>query len=328
MRDKRIGLPTFATMKNTNQKPVRPLSFGERERQCEELFLSRGPFYHLCTPGDSQHVLFDTNNDFRFAMNLMASSSYLEPDFNVITFEIMRTHLHVIGEGSVAAAQAWFSKMRRRLSRFYQSEGVVKDLKTFQASIFPIEDLSFLRNSIAYVNRNGYLVHPEHTPFSYPWGANRFYFNPDAKKRCDIVFGDLSVRGKRSLFGSHTIDFYRGAPIVDGYISPGAYCDLYTGEALFRDARHYFSLVSRSVETYRDIAKLLGDSVFYTDDELYLIVRQICRDRYGNARPEILTMDQKREMARTLYFDYKSSDRQIQRMLRLEERTISALLGK
>ncbi len=315
-------------MKYTNQNPSRPLSFGEQERRCEELFLSRGPFYHLCTPGDSQLVLFDTDGDFRYAMNLMASSAYQEPDFNVITFEIMRTHLHVIGEGSFSAAHEWFSKMRRRLYRFYQSEGVVKDLKSFQASIFPIEDLSFLRNSIAYVNRNGYLVHPEHTPFSYPWGANRFYFNPDAKERCDIAFGDLSVRQKRSLFGSHKIDFYRGASIVDGYISPEAYCDLYTGEKLFRDARHYFGLVSRSVEAYKDIANLLGDSLFYTDDELYLIVRQLCRDRYGNARPEILTMDQKMELARMLHFDYKSSDRQIQRMLRLEERKVAAFLGK
>ena len=315
-------------MSNLIQPFPRPLSFGERERQCEEIFLSRGPFYHLCTPGDSQLVLFDNDDDFRFAMNLIAASSYWEPEFNVITFEIMRTHLHLIGEGSLAAASNWFDKFRKRLYRFYHSSGRVRDLDFFQPSVFPITDLAFLRNSIAYVNRNGYLVHPEHTPFSYPWGANRFYFNPDAKARQDCLYGELGVREKRQLMGSHAVEFPGDAAIVDGFISPASFCDLELGEGIFRDARHYFSLVSRSVEAYKDIARLFGASVFYTDDELFLIVRQICRDRYGNARPEILTLDQKMELARMLHFDYKSSNRQIQRMLRLDDRFISTLFGK
>ena len=315
-------------MSNLIQPFPRPLSFGERERQCEETFLSRGPFYHLCTPGDSQLVLFEDDDDFRFAMNLIAASSYWEPDFNVITFEIMRTHLHLIGEGSLAAASNWFDKFKKRLYRFYHSSGRVRDLDFFQPSIFPITDLAFLRNSIAYVNRNGYLVHPEHTPFSYPWGTNRFFFNPDAKARRDCLYGDLCVREKRQLMGSHAVDFPGEAAIVDGFISPAFFCDLSLGEGVFRDARHYFSLVSRGVEAYKDIAQLLGDSVFYTDDELFLIVRQICRDRYGNARPEILTLEQKMELARTLRFEYKSSDRQIQRMLHLDERRLLALFGK
>ena len=315
-------------MSNLIQSFSRPLSFRERERQCEESFLSRGPFFHLCTPGDSQLVLFETADDFRFAMNLIASCSYWEPDFNVITFEIMRTHLHLIGEGTPAAALDWFGKLKKRLYRFYSSTGRVRDLDSFQASIFPIADLTFQRNSIAYVNRNGYLVHPEHTPFSYPWGANRFYFNPDAKTRQDCRYNDLAVREKRKLMGSHSVDFPADAAVVDGYISPVSFCDLDLGESVFRDARHYFSLVSRSIEAYKDIAQLLGDSAFYTDDELFLIVRQICRDRYGNARPEILTLDQKMELARQLHFDYKSSNRQIQRMLRLDGRILFTLFGK
>ena len=81
-------------MKNFMLNPDRPLSFAERERQCEALFNSRGPFYHLCTPGDDTLTLFETDYDFCFAMNLIALVSYLTPDFNIITFEIMGSHLH------------------------------------------------------------------------------------------------------------------------------------------------------------------------------------------------------------------------------------------
>ena len=314
-------------MKNFNLVN-RPLSFAEQERLCEDLFLSRGPFYHLCTPGEENHTLFEDECDLAFMMNVIALCCEQSPGVNVLTFEVMRSHLHFVGEGKEEDALACFANLRKRLFRFYQSTGRVRNLDAFQPNIIPIGDLSFLRNTIAYVNRNGYLVYPEHTPFSYPWGAGRYFFNPDARKRYDEFYGDLPAKLKRQMFCSHTIQLPPGYFVVDGYISPVCYCDIFLAEQLFRDARHYFYHVSRPVEGYRDIAKLLGDSVFCTDDELYLIVRQLSRDKFGTSRPETLPPEQKRELARTLHFDYKAGDRQIQRMLRLEERTLRAFLGR
>jgi len=314
-------------MKNLSILPNRPLSFAERERQCEALFNSRGPFYHLCTPGEGTLTLFETEEDFRFAMNLVALVTHLTPDFNILTFEVMESHLHVIGEGSVPAAQNWFGQVRKRLFRFYQSTGRVRDLKAFQPNIIPIDDLSFLRNSITYVNRNGYLVRPDCTPYSYPWGANRFYFNPDARLRRDGAFEDLAYDEKRRLFRSSTIGYPGTHFLVDGYVSPVSYCDLALGEGIFRDARHYNSLVSRSVEGFQDIAKLVGDQFFCTDDELFTIVRQISKDKYGSSRPSMLPPDNKREIVRIMYHDYHASIHQIRRMLRVAENDIRFHLG-
>lgn len=314
-------------MKDLSLHPDRPLSFAERERQCEALFNSRGPFYHLCTPGEGTLTLFETDEDFRFAMNLVALVTHLTPDFNILTFEIMDSHLHTIGEGPILAAQNWFGQVRKRLFRFYQSTGRVRDLKGFQPNIIQIDDLSFLRNSITYVNRNGYLVRPDCTPYSYPWGANRFYFNPDARLRRDGAFQDLPYDKKRQLFRSNTIDYPGSHFLVDGYVSPASYCDLALGEGLFRDARHYNSLVSRSVEGFRDIAKLVGDQYFCTDDELFTIVRQISRDKYGSSRPGVLPPGNKREIARMMYYDYHASVHQIRRMLRVAENDIRFHLG-
>ena len=314
-------------MKNLMHFPDRPLSFAERERQCEALFLSRGPFFHLCTPGDGTLTLFETEEDFRFAMNLIALVTHLTPDFNIITFEVMDSHLHTVGEGPSLAAQNWFGQLRKRLFRFYQSTGRVRDLKDFRPNIIPIDNLSFLRNSIAYVNRNGHLVRPDCTPYSYPWGANRFYFNPDARLRQDGTFGDLSYDEKRRLFRSGTVEYPDSHILVDGHVSPASYCDLSLGEGLFRDARHYNSLVSRSVEGFQDIAKLLGDQYFCTDDEMFTIVRQISKDKYGASRPALLPPDHKKEMARIMYHDYHASVHQIRRMLRVAENDIRFLLG-
>lgn len=315
-------------MKHNSQIPSRPLSFGERERQCENLFRRRGPFFHVCTPGDDSLILFETEDDFRFAMNLFALVSHLFPDVRIITFEVMDSHIHIIMEGFASRAKELFEQFRKRLYRFYHSTGRVRDLHAFQPNIIPVEDLTFLRNSIAYVNRNGFLVHPEYTPFSYPWGANRFYFNPDSNSRQEGRYGDLSYDEKRRLFRSNTIDYPEQNILVDGYISPASFCDLDLGEALFRDARHYFALVSRSVEGYQDIARLLGDQFFCTDDELFIIIRQISKDKYGSSRLDTLAPDLKIELAKTMYYDYKASVQQIHRMLRVAESDVRALFGR
>lgn len=306
----------------------RPPSFGERERQCEELFLSRGPFFHLCTPGDDTLILFESEEDFCFSMNLIALVAQLTPGVRIITFEVMGSHIHIVAEGDASSLKDGFGQIRKRLYRYYHSTGRVRNLDDFQANIIPIGDLAFLRNSVAYVNRNGYLVHPEHTPFSYPWGANRFYFNPDAKRRNDRYYRDLTYDEKRHLFRSNSIEYPERHALVDGYISPASFCDLELGEGLFRNARHYFSLVSRSVEGYQDIAKLLGDQFFCTDDELFTIVRQISKDKYGSSRLDTLPPECKKALAKTMYYEYKASVQQIHRMLRVPESDIRLLLGK
>ena len=92
--------------------------------------------------------------------------------------------------------------------------------------------------------------------------------------------------------------------------------------------KNYFFLLSRNVEAYRSIAHQLGDLAYYTDDELFLIVRQLCKDTYGNSRPATLPKEAKLEMARKMHYEYQAGNKQIQRMLRLEEREVAALFGK
>lgn len=63
------------------------------------------------------------------------------------------------------------------------------------------------------------------------------------------------------------------------------FCRLDIGEGVFRDARHYFNHLAKNVESYRDIAKVFGDSVFYTDDELNDVVKRICKEKHAGQRP-------------------------------------------
>ena len=177
-----------------------------------------------------------------------------------------------------------------------------RDLSGFVSDPIPIESLDSLRNQIAYTNRNNYVIDPDHTPFSYPYGANAYYFNPFAKMLTGRRFGEMSDRAKMRLLHSKKIGYPDDFMVVD---------DMYK--------------VSREVESYKEIAELLGDLAYYTDDELMGVVYSLCKKKYGSDNPSFLNVAQKSEVARTLHYDYKADNVKISRLLRLPRYSVDQL---
>ena len=122
---------------------------------------------------------------------------------------------------------------------------------------------------------------------------------------------------RRAFLHSRETDYPYSWLLVDGYVSPVNYLSLDIGEGLFRDARHYFHKISRDVESYREIAGQLGESLYYTDDELNSIVYRICRRDHGGLSPAMLPADGKMAIARTLHFDYNADNAKIARLLKM-----------
>ncbi len=305
-------------------------SFTEKESRCRKVFewaLSKyGGLWHLCTPGEKQSIIFERKDDYVCAMTLVATSAYDCPDVRIITFELMSNHVHFILCGSEAAALEFFALFKKRLNRYLYSNGKKTDLGHFECGRpIAVGDLESMRNHIAYVNRNNFVVDPSQTPFTYPYGANGYYFNPWAKERRQTFFGKYGIKDKRQLVHSKSIDYPDTYTVVDGYFSPVNYCRLDIGEGVFRDARHYFYKIAKDIESYRDIAALAGDSVFYTDDELFDVVRRECRQKYNGERAVTLGWEQKLELARTLHFDYNAGNAKIARLLKLTTETLDEI---
>ena len=202
------------------------------------------------------------------------------------------------------------------------------DLKGFIPNIIAIESLESLRNQIVYTNRNNYVVDPDQTPFSYPYGANGYFFNPAAKASFRCNYGNLTARERRAFVHSHDVNYPDTYLVTGNYFSPVSYCDIDFGEAMFRDARHYFQKVSRTVEAFKEIAALTGDNVFYTDDELFAVASAICKKKYDGIRPTLLPLEQKIELARKLRYDYNAGNKQLSRLTKIPETTLNSMFPK
>ena len=69
--------------------------------------------------------------------------------------------------------------------------------------------------------------------------------------------------------------------MIDGYIAPKSYCAITFGMGIFMDAHHYFSMVSKNVEAYSELAFEIDDEEFLTDTELFTQVTKIVKSEYG-----------------------------------------------
>ena len=303
------------------------LSPSRQEQSCELNFVNGGPFWHICTDGQSMEIICETIEDYKFAVTVIAIAAALT-GVRILTFQVMSNHIHVIVEGLETMCRDFFSEIKRRLRRYRNSDGRFASFEKFEASFIPIGNLRSVRYELAYTNRNGYLSNPAFTPFSYPWGGGYLYFNPQAYTTDARPWGDLTRDEKLKLCKSRVPDLPDGYMIKDGLILPQSFCAIKYGESLFRDAHQYFSIVSKNYEAYSEIAKRLGDTVFLTDDEMFAALSLLAKKKYGDGRVTLLPNNSKIELAKALRSDYNASQGQIQRMLRLDRGIVSELFGR
>lgn len=312
-----------------NQSPG-SLSFSDKEKRCNQVFQwicdNYEGIWHLCTPGEGQPVIFKKRDDYAYMMTLIAICSHAFENLKIITFEIMSNHLHILMCGTRDEVIAFHDMLKRKLRNYFLKQSSPVDLSSFAyAKLIPADSLESFRNQIAYINRNNYVVDPDHTPFSYPFGANSYYFSPIAKRYSEGLFKDLYIKDRRKVVHSRYIDYPDTWIMQYGYISPVNYVMFDIGEGIFRDARHYFQKISRDIESWNEIASQLGDSIYYTDDELSAVIFRLCKQVYKCDNPVLLPKNAKFELARTLHFDYNADNKKIARQLKLDKGTVDEL---
>ena len=306
--------------------------FAAKESYCERAFREVGECHHLWTP-ENFEIIFTCDDDFKAGMGIIGIAAKLFEDVRILTYEIMSNHLHITAAGRLQRILELFEYIKEMLKRYCKTQDRTIAWDKFQAGHRLIETLEDIRNVIVYNNRNGYVVRNAYTPFTYPWGANRYYFNPDGCRLAAEHAEPVHIREIRLISHARFADGVKGLMKFEGYALPTTFCDIDAGERLFRYPAHYFSKISRSIEADAKIAKEIGESVFYTDDDLYGAVCRIAAEKFsklvggGNQRPSpaVLPAQAKIELARTMRFEYNASDKQIQRMLKLDPQIISSL---
>ncbi len=290
-------------------------------------FYELGEVWHLCTPGDNQCLIFRDRDDYVYGMNLIALAAYKFKDqLKILTFQIMSNHLHFVLACNEQCLREFFMFFRKRLRRYLANLMRASDLDKFSYNVFKVSDLKYLQTLITYVNRNGYLIDSNSTPFTYEWGPNRYFFNELYKcNERSVQLHKIGSGVKRQMFKSRNFEVSEEYSAISGYVTPLSYCAVKLVESFYRDANHYFYFSSRQVESYTHIARELGDVISYTDEEMHSIVYGIINKKYDIKNPVLLGKNEKIEVAKIMKFQYNASNKQIKRILKLESHLLDTL---
>lgn len=300
------------------KKDFSALSFSEKERICENIFRDNGPYWHLYTDGTKMQNIFCCEEDFKAGMWCMAAAMHLCKDVQMLTFELMGNHVHLILAGLKGDCIKAFDLFAARLKKAFPKRQQAIDWSQFEMDILPIDNLLALRNEIIYTNRNAYVANPAFTPDSYPWGGGCAYFSPWLKHLTTTLLGDRSIQIQREFLHTKKITPFADLREINSIPYIPSFCNIKLGESMFRDARSYFNSLTRNAEVFSQIASRLKDSIFLTDDELYSALCSHINKEYSIKAPSELSAQQKIDTARYMHFSYNASNQQLRRMLRMD----------
>ena len=300
------------------KKDFSALSFSEKERICESIFIRHGPYWHIYTDGTKMQNIFCNEEDFIIGMWCLAAARHLCKSVRVITFELMGNHVHLILAGTKEDCIKVFDLFAARLKKAFPKTQRVIDWSKFKMDILPIENLLALRNEIIYTNRNAFVANPAYTTDSYHWVGGCSYFCPLMKHLTTTPLGELPILTQRALLHTKKIAPFADIKVIDSMPFIPSFCDISLGESMFRDARSYFNSLTRNAEAFSQIASRLKDTIFLTDEELYSVICSHISKEYSVKNPSQLSAQQKIDTARHMHFNYNATNQQLRRMLRLD----------
>ena len=197
------------------KKELSALSFSEKERVCESIFIANGPYWHVYTDGTMMQNIFCSEEDFATGMWALAASLHLSKEARALTFELMTNHIHLIIAGQREICIKTFDLFSARLKMAFPKRQRAIDWSKFQMGIMPIESLPALRNEIIYTNRNAFVANPAYTPDSYPWGGGCAYFCPWLKHLITSPFEGLPILTQRALLHTRDISPFADLRVID-----------------------------------------------------------------------------------------------------------------
>lgn len=292
--------------------------------QIEQEFIRRGPFTHLYTSPIENGVLVNDDEDRKVIMNMIALVTR-EVNVNLLAYAIMSNHIHLMINGDVIQAKAFYELLIKKLTRYLIGKGKGALLSQINCGTTPVTSLKQFRNEIAYIIRNPFVVRNDINLFSYQWCSGYLYFNPFLCAERGKPASVIGYRKRRCITRTSNTPIPDGFRVLDGLILPESFVDYKLVEMLFGDARQYLFCVLKNVEAQVEIATSRGELPHLSDDEMFQLSCSLCRKLFGVMSVKELENSKKKELAVALRNQYAASNGQLSRFTGLDIATINLM---
>jgi len=266
-------------------------------------------YYHLCTDGKAQ-ILCHNDSEYANLVNVISILPLKYP-VKVHTYQVMKTHVHMLLSGRGTDCVDAFDYLKYRAGRRLREDGYQPLPKDYDFRLIPVEDELHMRRNIVYVARNAFEVR-DIVPGGYLWGASMIFYSEIPGLFETVRAGDLSTRQQWEIFGTRIKvpdDYLIHLP--KGVVLPQSFVDTKVFYRVFGTARQYHTALVKDFEGYVMVADQLGETVSFTREEAEMIIGQVLEREYQIVEPERLTTDKRFRLASDLHKKYSLSVEQL-----------------
>ncbi len=282
-------------------------------------------YYHLCTDGLKEGLIFYQEDQYAYGMILLGLISR-RFHLTIYAFALMPNHLHLIVEGTGANCLDAFDYLKHKLSERLKRDGCAPLPENYWFKLVKIEDEEQLKREIIYVLRNP-LEKGNGTVGGYLWASGWLYFSNLAKAMGGTLAGEMSKRSKIKYFTTEqTIpDHWRVHPYLG--LLPDSFVDTTLVKRLFPSPKDLQAALVKDYEVYFQMARRLGELYEFSKTEIAGIVSQTLQKRFGGRNLMDLTEQDKGKMALILNREYGLTSYQISKSIFLKELVVRQFLS-
>ena len=292
--------------------------------EIERLFASNGPFYHVCSKPLEDALLFYGDEDKKAALAYLAITCD-ELNARLLAYALMSNHFHLLL--NCPDPELYFEYLVEKLEKYLSRHGHPGIKLPSEPTIVKINTLKQLRDAIAYIIRNEYVVNPNTNPLSCLWCSGFLYYNPVyemlAAHLKTVRAKDISLTAHRRITKSRDLRLPDSAIVYDDTVMPTSFVDVRFAESMFESARQFTVSVFKNVEAQVETALSLGETPVIPDEEMSGIVYSYCK-RTWDRTPKELSRLQQTELMKQLKNTYRSSNAQISRLTGIPQKEVNA----
>ena len=262
--------------------------------------------YHLSSDGKTI-TLFHNEQEYVHGMNSIALAAAMF-DVAIYSFTLMKTHLHLLLQGTGEIITRMFFFLRKRIKAQLIDDGQMPIPDEYWFKLVKVEDDMSLRRHFVYVARNA-MEALSVIPSGYLWGSAYLAYSRVYSMIDSIPADRMSVRDMKALLRSSQAipGNYRIHPGLK-LILPESYVDMSLFYKVFPNVRQYLTTLVKDVEAYVYVAEQLGEVLEYSVEDATELMKTLMSRLYPNARFKDLPNDDKCKLISMMYYQYHVQD--------------------
>jgi len=281
-------------------------------------------YYHLCTDGWKEGLLFHTEAQYVSAMTSLALMT-LKFDITIYGFALMPNHVHILLSGTGASCLQAFFLLTHRCTRRLRLDGHPQLPASYWFKLIPVENQESFRTHLLYIARNPY-EKGRRNPGGYLWGSDYLIYSDWADILRGIPTKNMKQKDVAKLIDCHDClpEYWEIHPRLG--ILARNFVKTESVYKLFPTSKSYMTKLVKDYETYVHVSDLLEEEVSFSDTEMKDIIYTQTSRLFPGKKFYQLTSEEKIRLVVTLVEQYRFTPQQLATFLHISEHTINQAL--